>query len=150
MDQVIKKLEEGVEVLRLRIRSYEGARAEAMKSQEKSDAAEQTNAALNAQLSDKLKAVGERETRVGQIESLQALEQTVKGNNAALAATQERFANEQEKALKKLADDQAAVVAARAKLADREKKLDDDRRSYKATVMKQLLDAGWKGPSTED
>lgn len=150
MLEVLKKADELVEVLMLRIRSYEDSRANTMKAQHDADAARQTHDALNVQLSEKLAAVGAREVRVGQIESLQALEQTVQGAKTALAVAQEQFAKEQASAVKQLEDDQAAVTAARTKLAEREKKLDEDRRSYKATVMKQLLDAGWKGPATED
>ena len=146
----MKKLEEGLDVLNLRIRSYEEARANMMKSQKASDDSKSTSDALNAQLNASLESVKAREVKVGQIESLQSLEQSVKGAKTALASAQERFAKAQEVDLKKLKDGQDALAAGKARLAEREKKLDEDRRTYKATVMKSLLDAGWKGPSAEE
>lgn len=146
MREVLKKVEELVDVLTLRIRSYEEARATAMQERQEAAAAKQTQEGLTANLTERVRAVEARESRVQQIESLQELKRQVTDARNALALVKEQFVQEQAVALRQLKADQDAVVSARAKIVARETQLDEDRKTYKTKAMQELIGAGWKGP----
>ena len=146
MIEVLKKANELVETLQLRIRKYEKSKSDADNLQGKANDIISTTKALDIQLQGKAKELTSRENKIGALEDLAALEKRVKGGQTALATEIEAFNKRVDEGKVSLEETKKAVEARKSKLQAAEQALDKERREYKERIRGEFVKTGWTPP----